>query len=78
MGTLYATDRKWFLAAGQKHVAVPDKLDRQVDVAEPNKVWCDDVACMWIGRRWGYLAVVLDRMLANRLAGSWPHRQIVR
>jgi len=46
--------------ASQEHVAVPNKLDRQFDVTEPNKVWCGDVTYIWTGRRWGYLAVVLD------------------
>ena len=26
----------------------------------PNKVWCGDVTYIWTGKRWAYLAVVLD------------------
>ena len=46
--------------ASQEHAAVPNKLDHQFDVTEPNKVWCGDVTYIWTGRRWGYLDVVLD------------------
>ena len=46
--------------ASQEHAAVPNKLDHQFDVTEPNKVWCGDVTYIRTGRRWGYLAVVLD------------------
>ncbi len=46
--------------ANQEHLAVPNKLDRQFDVAEPNQMWCGDVTYIWTGRRWAYLAVVLD------------------
>ena len=46
--------------ASQVHVNAPNKLDRQFCVLEPNKVWCGDVTYIWSGRRWAYLAVVLD------------------
>jgi len=45
---------------GQEHVAVANKLDRQFAVTQPNKIWCGDVTYIWTGRRWAYLAVVLD------------------
>ncbi|MBS4433139.1 IS3 family transposase [Pectobacterium punjabense] len=45
---------------GQEHVAVPNYLDRQFAVTEPNQVWCGDVTYIWTGKRWAYLAVVLD------------------
>ena len=46
--------------ANQEHVAIPNTLDRQFSVAKPNQVWCGDVTYIWIGKRWAYLAVVLD------------------
>ena len=46
--------------ANQEHVAVPNKLDRQFGVSKPNTIWCGDVTYIWTGRRWAYLAVVLD------------------
>ncbi len=29
-------------------------------MTEPNQVWCGDVTYIWTGKRWAYLAVVLD------------------
>jgi len=46
--------------ASQEHVAVANQLDRQFDVTAPNQVWCGDVTYIWSGKRWAYLAVVLD------------------
>ena len=42
------------------HVAIPNYLERQFAVTEPNQVWCGDVTYIWTGKRWAYLAVVLD------------------
>lgn len=46
--------------SGSKHLAVPNKLQREFGVSEPNKVWCGDVTYIWVSRRWAYLAVVID------------------
>ena len=46
--------------ASQEHLEVPNHLDRQFAVTEPNQVWCGDVTYIWIGNRWAYLAVVMD------------------
>jgi len=53
---------------GNEHIAVPNALDRQFKVDRPNQVWCGDVTYIWTGRRWGYLAVVLD-LYARQVAG---------
>ncbi|MGL9773231.1 MAG: IS3 family transposase [Sodalis sp. (in: enterobacteria)] len=45
---------------GQEHVAIPNYLERQFAVTEPKQVWCGDVPYIWTGKRWAYLAVVLD------------------
>ena len=45
---------------GHEHVAIPNYLERQFAVTEPNQVWCGDVTYIWTGTRWAYLAVVLD------------------
>lgn len=45
---------------GPEHIAIPNHLERQFAVTEPNQVWCGDVTYIWTGRRWAYLAVVLD------------------
>ncbi|WFQ81472.1 IS3 family transposase [Xenorhabdus sp. SF857] len=44
----------------QEHVDIPNHLDRQFAVTEPNQVWCGDITYIWTGQRWAYLAVVLD------------------
>lgn len=46
--------------AEQTHINIPNRLDRQFDVAAPNKVWAGDITYIWTGRRWAYLAIVLD------------------
>ena len=42
------------------HLGIPNYLERQFAVTEPNQVWCGDVTYIWTGKRWAYLAVVLD------------------
>ncbi|WP_409274757.1 IS3 family transposase [Providencia rustigianii] len=44
----------------KEHVDIPNLLDRQFAVTAPNQVWCGDVTYIWTGKRWAYLAVVLD------------------
>lgn len=43
-----------------EHINIPNLLDRQFTVSQPNEVWCGDVTYIWTGNRWAYLAVVLD------------------
>jgi putative transposase len=49
-----------YKTAKQEHVAIPNYFDRKFDVTAPNKVWCGDVTYIWSGKRWAYLAVVMD------------------
>lgn len=46
--------------AKKEHISIPNLLNRQFDVIEPNQYWCGDVTYVWIGHRWAYLAVVID------------------
>ncbi len=46
--------------AKQAHVAIANHLNREFDVIEPNKIWCGDVTYIWVGKRWAYLAIVMD------------------
>jgi putative transposase len=46
--------------AEQPHLNLPNLLDRQFDVEAPNKVWAGDITYIWSGRRWAYLAMVID------------------
>ena len=42
------------------HIAIPNHLNREFDVVSPDKVWCGDVTYIWVGKRWAYLAMVMD------------------
>jgi len=54
--------------ADQLHVGIPNRLDRQFDVKAPNTVWSGDITYVWTGKRWAYLALVLD-LFARRPVG---------
>ena len=45
---------------GQARADIPNLLERQFAVAQPNQVWCGDITYVWAGDRWHYLAVVMD------------------
>ena len=55
--------------ASKEHIKIPNYLDRQFAVTEPNQVWCGDVTYIWAGSRWAYLAVVLN--LFSRRPIGW-------
>ncbi len=55
--------------AEQSHIEIPNHLDRQFDVTAPNQVWCGDVTYIWTGKRWAYLAIVMD--LFSRKPIGW-------
>lgn len=55
--------------ATQEHVAIPNYLAREFNVDTPNQVWCGDVTYIWSGKRWSYLAIVLD--LFSRRPIGW-------
>jgi len=58
---------RYRLAAQEARMA-PNRLDRQFEVAQPNRVWCGDVTYIRAGTQWLYLAVVLD-LYARRVVG---------
>ncbi|MBT1713635.1 IS3 family transposase [Enterobacter dykesii] len=37
--------------ASKEHVEIPNYLERQFAVTEPNQVWCGDVTYIWTGKR---------------------------
>lgn len=55
--------------AEQPHIEIPNHLDRKFDVSAPNQVWCGDVTYIWTGKRWAYLAIVMD--LFSRKPIGW-------
>ncbi|WBJ95874.1 IS3 family transposase [Shewanella sp. MTB7] len=55
--------------ATNEHLEIPNTLNRQFAVTEPNQVWCGDVTYVWAGNQWLYLAVVID--LFSRKVIGW-------
>ena len=55
--------------ANKEHITIPNILERQFAVVEPNTFWCGDVTYIWSGSRWVYLAVVMD--LFSRKVIGW-------
>lgn len=41
--------------ASKEHVGIPNYLERQFAVTEPNQVWCGDVTYIWAGKRCPWL-----------------------
>ncbi len=56
--------------AEQEHTAIPNHLNREFDVAMHNKVWCGDVTYIWVGKRWAYLAIVMDLFVRKPVGWS--------
>jgi len=57
---------------GHEHIAIPNHLGRQFAVTVPDQVWCGDVTYIRTGKRWAYLAVVLDLFARIRsLKSEW-------
>ncbi len=40
--------------ARQEHTSLPNLLERQFAVPEPDRVWCGDITYLWAGNRWCY------------------------
>lgn len=60
--------RTKYKSAPHERPDIPNLLQRQFDVAEPNLVWCGDITYIWAQGRWYYLAVVID-LFARRVVG---------
>lgn len=48
-----------YKSAQMERPDIPNRLEREFDVVEPNKVWCGDITYIWAGSRWHYLAAVI-------------------
>ncbi len=49
-----------YKSRSQPHSHIPNLLNREFEPDAPNQVWCGDVTYIWTGKRWAYLAVVID------------------
>jgi len=57
-----------YKTAREERPDIPNHLARQFDVSAPNDVWCGDITYIWSGKKWCYLAVVID-LYARRVIG---------
>jgi transposase InsO family protein len=66
--------RRFRATTDSRHAAhlVGNRLARQFDVTEPNRVWAADITACWTTEGWIYLAVILD--LASRRVIGWAVR----
>jgi putative transposase len=59
---------------GQEHIAIPNHLDRQFAVIEPNQVWCGDVTYIWTGKRWAMSFSPDSKLTMKALETAWERR----
>jgi len=52
----------------KEHLAIPNVLNRDFSPGAPNQTWCGDVTYVWTGKKWAYLAVVID-LYARKVIG---------
>ena len=73
------TVKKWRATTDSGHPwpVATNALNRQFQVAQPNRVWAGDLTYVWTMEGWLYLAVVLD--LYSRIVIGWAmgHRLTV-
>jgi putative transposase len=62
------TPQHTYKKTGNEGVDISNLLNRQFNVSQPNHVWCGDVTYIWTGKRWAYLAVVMD-LFARQIVG---------
>lgn len=63
------TAKHKYRRTGNEHVVAANLLNREFNPASPNQIWCGDVTYIWTGKRWAYLAVVID--LYSRTVVGW-------
>jgi len=63
------------------YLGIPNALGRNFQPKAPNQVWCGDVTYIWTGKKWAYLAVVLD-LYARKVVGwavsSSPNSELTK
>lgn len=63
-----ARRRHYYSKGGTSSAIAPNRLNRQFEVAQPNRVWAGDVTFIWTQQGWLYLAVVID-LYSRRVVG---------
>ena len=53
---------------GEERLDVPNRVNRQFTVSASDQIWCGDISYIWTGRRWHYLAAVMD-LYRRRIVG---------
>jgi len=56
-------------ASNHKEAIAPNTLNRQFDVAQPNRIWITDITYVRTLEGWQYVAVVID--LISRQVVGW-------
>jgi len=71
MGIRVKTPKRYKVTTNSRHnyPVAPNLLERQFDVATPNKVWTTDITYIWTFEGWYYLAIVMD--LFSRQIVGW-------
>ncbi|WOB61653.1 IS3 family transposase [Pseudomonas sp. NBB] len=64
-----------YRSSGAEALIAENQLKRNFKVSAINEVWCGDVTYIQVGRRWLYLAAVID-LYARRVVG-WAFSMIV-
>jgi len=59
--------------ATHEHICVPNTLNRMFSVQAPDQVWCGDVTYIWTGKRWAYLAIVIDLFARKPVGWAISH-----
>jgi len=62
--------RKWRKPKEEKNlkIVIPNVLDREFNVTEPNKVWVSDISYIRTKNGWNYLCVVMD-LFSRKIIG---------
>jgi putative transposase len=60
---------------GHEHIVIPNHLERQFAVTEPNQVWCGDVTYIWTGKRWATSLLFSICSQGNQWAGQCHSRR---
>jgi transposase InsO family protein len=55
--------------SSHEYPIAPNLINREFDVAAPNRVWVSDITYIWTDEGWYFLCIILD--LFSRMAVGW-------